>query len=246
MLLHRASATRCGDGAAPPPGRGGRALATFGQVRRLGGMRSRVQVCARVGALFAAIAMTLMWTASAWAASRSWSAPITLVPSTSSAFGPGVAVFGVACPSASQCTAVDSDGKEITFDPRTSGRIVSAALDPAGGGLHGAGTVVLDGVACPSVSQCTAVDSLGREFTFDPAAPGKPTSTTIASSELFAVACPSVTQCTAVEMRARKSRLTLAAWHARLPSLSITATCRSRSRVPRSTSARPLITLVVS
>ena len=46
-------------------------------------------------------------------------------------------------------------------------------------------------MACPSTSQCTAVDDSGQQVTFDPTAPGAPTPTTIDGSNwLSAVACP--------------------------------------------------------
>ncbi len=52
----------------------------------------------------------------------------------------------------------------------------------------------VDAVGCPSASQCTAVDYDGRDVTFNPAAPGTPTQTTINSvgdDRLTGVACPS-------------------------------------------------------
>jgi len=52
-------------------------------------------------------------------------------------------------------------------------------------------------VACLSALQCTAVDRVGHEVTFNPTVPGTPTPTTIDGSEyMLAVACPSVSQCT--------------------------------------------------
>ena len=57
---------------------------------------------------------------------------------------------------------------------------------------------MLFGVACPSATQCTAIDGSGQEVTFDPSAPGTPTPVTVGAGEsLNAVACPSATQCTA-------------------------------------------------
>src|SRR5450755_3503059 len=48
-------------------------------------------------------------------------------------------------------------------------------------------------IACPSVSQCTAVDDIGTEVTFDPAAPGVPTPwAVLPAGDLVAVACPSI------------------------------------------------------
>ena len=59
---------------------------------------------------------------------------------------------------------------------------------------------VLNGVACPSATQCTAIDNTGHQVTFDPASPGTPTPTTIDGGNLLiGVACPSATQCTAVD-----------------------------------------------
>jgi hypothetical protein len=69
----------------------------------------------------------------------------------------------VSCPSASQCTAVDLTGKEVTFNPATG--TVNAAgatlVDHAGG---------LQSVSCVTGhAQCTAVDLTGHEVTFNPA-----------------------------------------------------------------------------
>lgn len=114
-----------------------------------------------------------------------------------------VAVFGsVACPSTGQCTAVDLENHEVTFDPRAPAMEPPIAIDGAGNSMSG--------VACPSASQCTAVDGHGREVTFDPSAQtsrsralapvsieddnlnGKP-------HALNGVACPLPSQCTAVD-----------------------------------------------
>lgn len=97
----------------------------------------------------------------------------------------------LACPSVSQCTAVDGNGREVTFNPTAPSTPTPAAID---------GTESLSAVACPSVSQCAAVDGNGREVTFDPAAPESPTPTMIdGASRLWSAACPSVSQCTAVD-----------------------------------------------
>ncbi len=98
--------------------------------------------------------------------------------------------YGVACPSATQCTAVDAAGSEVTFNPQSPGTHSDVAID-----------TFLTSVACVSVTQCTAVDGSGREVTFNPQSPGTPTPVTIDSSRanMIGVACPSATQCTAVE-----------------------------------------------
>ena len=99
---------------------------------------------------------------------------------------------GVACPSGSQCTAVDSYGRRVTFDPTAPGTPTPATID----GGH-----ALRAVTCPSASQCTAIDYSGQQVTFDPSAPDYPTPTTIDSgtTTLLGVACSSVSQCTAVD-----------------------------------------------
>ncbi len=91
-----------------------------------------------------------------------------------------------------QCTAVDSVGEEVTFDPTSATPNSTPHTIDSGRSLFG--------VACPSMTQCTAVDTNGGEVTFDPTSP-TPNSTphTIDSGRsLFGVACPSATQCTAV------------------------------------------------
>jgi hypothetical protein len=93
---------------------------------------------------------------------------------------------GVACPSASQCTAIDGAGREVSFNPTAPGTPSPTTID---------GSEVLVTVACPSLSQCTAIDLTGRALTFNPAAPGTPVSTMI---EVGHLACPSVSRCTAV------------------------------------------------
>ena len=100
----------------------------------------------------------------------------------------------VACPSVSQCTAVDrSYGREVTFDPAARRVLTRTTIDTTP-------SVQLSGVACPSVSQCTAVDNYGHEVTFNPAAPGSPTLNAIdGGNPLRGVACPSVSECVAVD-----------------------------------------------
>ncbi|MDQ6804281.1 MAG: hypothetical protein M3065_04810 [Actinomycetota bacterium] len=100
-------------------------------------------------------------------------------------------MFGVACPSATQCTAVDNVGQQVTFNPTAPGTPTPTTIDA---------TNVLNAVACPSPTQCTAVDNGGREVTFSPTAPGTPTPTMIDNSNrLNGVACPAATQCTAAD-----------------------------------------------
>ena len=80
-------------------------------------------------------------------------------------------VTGLACPSVSQCTAIDDgtvgdySGREMTFNPTAPGTPTQTTIDP--------GTYP-ENLACPSASQCTAVDNAGRQVTFNPTAPGDP------------------------------------------------------------------------
>src|SRR5207253_10529149 len=75
------------------------------------------------------------------------------------------ALYAVACPSTSQCTAVDAQGGAVTFDPKKPGsptRILAGCT----GAYAGCG--VLADVACPSTNPCTAVDHDAQEVTFNP------------------------------------------------------------------------------
>lgn len=121
--------------------------------------------------------------------------------------GGGAEFTAVACPSASQCTAVGflpgngttvpSQPVEVTFNPAAPATATLA---------KGPTTSSLFRVACPSVSQCTAVGGNGDAVTFNPAAPGSLAPTQIDSQAakstspgIAGVACPSVSQCTAVD-----------------------------------------------
>jgi hypothetical protein len=79
----------------------------------------------------------------------------------------------------------------VTFDP-------TAPSTPTPGTVDSPDNILI-GVACPSAIQCTAVDRVGNEVTFNPTAllPVLPF-TIDAGGILNAVACPSVSQCTAV------------------------------------------------
>ena len=209
---------------------------------------------ARVVAL-AAGALLFVALPQAASASLSWSGPITIDPGGSGYAGHYTLLSGVACPSTVQCTAVDARGQELTFDPASPGTPTpitvsdsypagyspggeyypagnygleavacpstsqctaveydyleppyvarQVTFDPATGLVITPPTTIDDGgtmksVACPSTSQCTAVDYVGNEVTFDPTSPGTPTTATVGTAILQGVACPSISQCTAV------------------------------------------------
>ena len=63
----------------------------------------------------------------------------------------------VACPSVSQCTAVDSSGGEVSFKPSSPGRHLRHRIDFTR-------WLVLGAIACPSAHECVAVDRVaGRD-----------------------------------------------------------------------------------
>ncbi|HEX4344378.1 MAG TPA: hypothetical protein VHZ31_02335 [Solirubrobacteraceae bacterium] len=104
----------------------------------------------------------------------------------------GAYLISMACPSATQCTAIDEHdgGREITFNPTAVGAPSPAVVAPE--------EILLD-IACPSTSQCTAIDWSGEEVTFDPTSPAAVKLKDISNAGLRSVSCPSSTQCTAVE-----------------------------------------------
>jgi hypothetical protein len=70
----------------------------------------------------------------------------------------------------------------------------AVTLDDSGG------TAQLGAVSCPSSTQCTALDGIGQETTFNPRAPGVfGTHQVDVGAELAAVACPSSTECVAID-----------------------------------------------
>jgi len=115
-----------------------------------------------------------------------WSGPIRLVHDGLSGF-----VNSVACPSATQCTAVDSFGREVTYDPTNPGDPIPYVLDSGQ-------TYVA--IVCPTTTECVTVSNNGREVEFDPTAPtGATAPRSLAATATRGVACPTTTQCTAVD-----------------------------------------------
>ena len=96
----------------------------------------------------------------------------------------------------SQCTAIDNYGNEVTFDPSSPGTPTPTLLF---------GDEVVDGLACPSVSQCIALGDYGTDVvTFDPTSPGTPTEVPINEPFGYPIvysgfACPSASQCTDID-----------------------------------------------
>jgi hypothetical protein len=104
----------------------------------------------------------------------------------------GHALEALACPTVSQCSAVDDAGREVTFDPGHPAAARATALVQS----------YLSAIACPSVAQCTAVSYEEQAITFDPAAPGRPEPVGLGLGQddlLTGISCPSVGRCTAVD-----------------------------------------------
>jgi hypothetical protein len=151
-----------------------------------GPRRARV-VLAAVGTLVAV---------GVWAGSALASSPSTIFKT------PGTVV--VACPSHSECVAGNEAGQEVTFNPLSPGTPTPSSILPAGDRSGVAG------IACPSVSQCTAtltgsIYSDVNAVTFNPLSPGTTTPVTFAGSgssgpvPWWGISCPSPNQCTAVD-----------------------------------------------
>jgi hypothetical protein len=110
----------------------------------------------------------------------------------------GMTLSRLACPTVTQCTAVDNGGRQLTFNPVSPGSPTAVLIDP--------GTKLgLEDIACPSTSQCTAIDVEGKELTFDPASTAAPsTAILVPTSTPNRIACPTLTQCTAVDSNGRE------------------------------------------
>jgi hypothetical protein len=150
------------------------------------------RACAAVGV---ALLLALALAPGAGAQQFTWHSPITLENT-----GGTQGADAVACPSATQCTAVDANGQQVTFNPTDGSTKDSSAVDVLGR---------VSRVSCPSASQCTAVDNLGNEVTFDPASGATlggglqsvetKLAPTVPSAPLSAVSCATTSFCVAVD-----------------------------------------------
>ena len=142
-----------------------------------GTRRARARGRSRSGMLIAlpALLVVACFAAPAGAATVAFSGPTSID-------GAGQRLYGVACPSTTQCTAVGDSGQEVTFNPNSPGSPSSATISPSASEDQP--------VACPSTTQCTVVSleplpgifagDLGvDEVTFNPTSPGSPTPTRI-------------------------------------------------------------------
>lgn len=146
-------------------------------------------VALAVGAVASLLVLGLAGSARA---AFSWSAPVEIAPHDGQ--GPAPLFAHVACPAVTQCTALNDDGDEATFDPASPGAPtlvpMTARLALGGGGE----------LSCPSTAQCTVIDSNGQEITFNPSAPGQPMPVTVDTrGSLIWLVCPTTVTCTAVD-----------------------------------------------
>jgi hypothetical protein len=134
------------------------------------------------------------------AASLSWSGPQAL---TSTA---GAEMRAVACPAATQCTAVYAVGKqgfETTFDPADVGAPVSEHIDEMPKAEFE--ELELRGLACASLELCTAIDNNAFDVSFNPEQEPKPVTPSAAQIDnqagrtMEGIACTSAPQCTTVD-----------------------------------------------
>ncbi len=114
--------------------------------------------------------------------------------------GNGPALIAVACPSTSECVAVDVNGGEETFNPSAPAPNAPVNID----------SFEPLSVACLSTTSCVAVDVAGQEVTFNPQAPASSARATtvdpgtMSPNVLTSVSCPpnpppSTMPCTAVD-----------------------------------------------
>ena len=122
-------------------------------------------------------------------ASLVWSSPAPIDRSE-----PGQ-MQAIACPSGSQCTAVDGDGQQVTFNPSSPSHPTPMVVDPGGR---------LTGVACPRAASAPPSATLAggdvrSDFAWHTDPQDHRYSRRASRKQLLAVACPTTTQCTAID-----------------------------------------------
>ena len=161
-------------------------------------MRGNGALCrGRPAWLLGVLAAGVLWLAPASAsAALVWSAPVFLNAGADSG------LVDLACPTSTLCVAVDSAGREVSFDPADPSAWSAYAIDR---------TRALTGVACPAASECVAVDGQGAAITFDPEQAGSasrryvisrgPLQVPAPGNALAAVSCASTGLCIAVDQQ---------------------------------------------
>src|ERR1700684_613693 len=88
----------------------------------------------------------------------------------------------VACPSATQCTAVDGSGQELTYNPSSPGTPTPVVIDAG---------QQLQAISCSSATRCAALDYGGRVVTFNPQSPSTTTVVVLPSDAFYTLSCTS-------------------------------------------------------
>jgi hypothetical protein len=120
---------------------------------------------------------------------------------------PGILMAAVACPSITQCLAVghasDGQGVAVSLDPATGAIATDESLET----IPGTGGLGLEGLACPTTTQCVAVGenaskSAGAAVPLNPSTGALSTGESVQSvtnkGVLVGISCPSPTRCLAV------------------------------------------------
>ncbi|HEX5193313.1 MAG TPA: hypothetical protein VFW09_10955 [Solirubrobacteraceae bacterium] len=110
----------------------------------------------------------------------------------------GQSLVQVRCPSATECTTLDANGRTIALQPSTG---------KAGAPVQVAQGQPATGVSCPAATQCTLVTPAGRAYTYDPQHPRQSEPQTLAppsapnadEAMVRSVACPSMSVCVAAD-----------------------------------------------
>lgn len=114
-------------------------------------------------------------------------------------------VDSVSCAPATQfCMAVDSDGRQITYDAGSGGWSSPTTVD---------GTNVLNSISCPTDTFCVAVDSEGQQVTWNEGTGGwNPAASVDGTNLLNSVSCPTATFCMAVDNSGNFVQMTGSSW----------------------------------
>lgn len=158
-----------------------------------------------------AVGSTLVVADGASAATLSWSKAQALTSES------GVKMSSIACPASTQCTAVwaiegevhhETQGEilEVTFNPLSLSSAHAAGISVIKGA--GAEEIKVDGVSCPSLTQCTAIDHNAEEITFEPQNGTVVTDSVIDNHdgrEMHGISCVSEAECVLVDLDGQES-----------------------------------------
>jgi hypothetical protein len=146
-----------------------------------------------------AVAVSVVFAASAAAQVEfNWSQPYTVSSSGE--------IDSLACASTSACAATQDDlggplTSLLTLNPAVpGGASVDSSFESNVGSPAG-----LEGVACASSTQCTAIDYNGYALTFNPASPGAPMPLNLNTGQTFTVSCPTTNECVVVTQDAEQT-----------------------------------------